>query len=297
MTTIRPNKALEAKDVFKAGRMPLRVLRREPQEDFPAHQHAGFRELVLVLGGRGLHISGGKAAPLTAGDVFVVAGTREHRYERTHKLQLVNVVIGDPVSAWLDAELKSQPGYRALFTLEPAWRRQGNAHRFMRLDTAQTAALLPLLAHLEEETERGGEGYEAVARGLLLQLAATLARRWGQADSGAARTDAFASVARAVEHLESHFPEKEALTGAVRASRMSERSLRRHFSALMGCGPAQYLIKLRLQASMELLRGGRATVTEAALECGFSDASYFAKQFRRAEGRSPRQWRDGIRIR
>jgi AraC-like DNA-binding protein len=44
-----------------------------------------------------------------------------------------------------------------------------------------------------------------------------------------------------------------------------------------------------------MLQTSDKTVTEVALECGFSDGSYFARQFRIAYGISPRQFQSGRR--
>ncbi|MEN8255253.1 MAG: AraC family transcriptional regulator [Verrucomicrobiota bacterium] len=42
---------------------------------------------------------------------------------------------------------------------------------------------------------------------------------------------------------------------------------------------------------MELLRGTDLSITEIAMEFGFGDSNYFARQFRRALGESPRSFR------
>jgi len=42
---------------------------------------------------------------------------------------------------------------------------------------------------------------------------------------------------------------------------------------------------------MELLRSTDLSITEIAMEVGFSDSNYFARQFRRALGESPRSFR------
>jgi transcriptional regulator GlxA family with amidase domain len=48
---------------------------------------------------------------------------------------------------------------------------------------------------------------------------------------------------------------------------------------------------VRLQAAADLLTGSRLSVTEIALECGFNEPNYFARQFRRHIGVSPSEYR------
>ena len=46
---------------------------------------------------------------------------------------------------------------------------------------------------------------------------------------------------------------------------------------------------------MLLLRDTDREVTGIALDSGFSDSNYFARQFRRINGCTPTQWRRSIR--
>ena len=52
--------------------------------------------------------------------------------------------------------------------------------------------------------------------------------------------------------------------------------------------PARYLRRLRMEEAVAALRSGRLPVKTIARSCGFADASYFAKAFRRSFGMSPR---------
>ena len=60
----------------------------------------------------------------------------------------------------------------------------------------------------------------------------------------------------------------------------------------------QYLKGERLQRARELLEmsSGRTTVTDVALECGFSDMSHFSKLFKQAFGVSPRDVMRGVHL-
>lgn len=52
-----------------------------------------------------------------------------------------------------------------------------------------------------------------------------------------------------------------------------------------------YLLKYRVERSMQLLRDGNMTVEAVALECGFSSSAYFCKLFRSHTGMTPKQYR------
>ena len=73
-STIPPVKrVLKIDEWFHPDGFPISIERREPQEDFEPHAHE-FAELVIVMGGKGLHVTGSDSWELTAGDVFVIAG-------------------------------------------------------------------------------------------------------------------------------------------------------------------------------------------------------------------------------
>jgi AraC family L-rhamnose operon transcriptional activator RhaR/AraC family L-rhamnose operon regulatory protein RhaS len=281
---------LRRADVFLPGRPALRVLRRDPQPDFGAHRHEGFCELVLVLGGHGLHQTGLLSTPLAAGDAFVIHGGREHHYRKTRQLSLVNVVFGAEWLPQLSAELGGLPGFRAFFQLEPGARERGGFRQFMRLAPAELQALLPLVESLETEIEEAGPGYEACAKGAFLQLCALLSRHYVKAAARAPGGDPLLALGRVLSHLERHYAEDQSLPALAKLAGMSERNLRRHFSAALGRSPAAHLLGLRLEAAKRLLEEGSHKVTEAATACGFNDANYFTRQFRRAHGLSPRAW-------
>lgn len=84
-------RVLKTEDWFHADGFPISVQRRDPQEPFGLHAHQ-FVELVIITGGRGLHVTGKESWPLAASDVFVISGSRPHDYRNMDQLRLVNIL-------------------------------------------------------------------------------------------------------------------------------------------------------------------------------------------------------------
>ncbi len=62
---------------------------------------------------------------------------------------------------------------------------------------------------------------------------------------------------------------------------------------LVNMAPAQYLLQCRMERAAQRLRESpEASVTEIALNFGFSSSQYFATAFRKAFGRAPREYRE-----
>ncbi len=57
----------------------------------------------------------------------------------------------------------------------------------------------------------------------------------------------------------------------------------------------QYIIAYRLKAAKRMLELTDKSAAEIADECGFTDASYFAKSFKAAFGMTPKEYRNGFK--
>jgi AraC-like DNA-binding protein len=71
---------------------------------------------------------------------------------------------------------------------------------------------------------------------------------------------------------------------------MSRFRFARFFKKNFGCGCNEYIVRLRIRTACRLLRAQGMSVTDAAIASGFSDASYFARQFRAHMKQSPLEY-------
>jgi transcriptional regulator GlxA family with amidase domain len=76
-----------------------------------------------------------------------------------------------------------------------------------------------------------------------------------------------------------------------RAIAVSERTLRRQFSAAVGMSWRTYLLRARLMRAMALLASPGRSVGEVAVAVGFTDVSAFARAFGQHCGESPSAYR------
>jgi AraC-like DNA-binding protein len=94
-------------------------------------------------------------------------------------------------------------------------------------------------------------------------------------------------VERVVALLRQHLVEPLGLEEIGRQVGSSPFHLSRTFSAETGTTIPQYLRRLRMERAAELLRSGKANVTEAALEVGYSSLSHFSQSFCQEMGCCP----------
>ena len=94
------------------------------------------------------------------------------------------------------------------------------------------------------------------------------------------------------DHKEyAHYAEEIELDDLAGMAHMSKRSFLRTFQAATGESPIAYLIQIRVNRAADRLRATGDSVTEVAFAVGFRDSNYFARQFRRVTGLTPRAYR------
>lgn len=252
------------------------------------HSH-DFCELVIVTRGRAMHCLAGDAFPVTAGDVFLLQGQQRHYFFDRAGLDLTNIMY-DPEGLGLpEGALRKLPGYSAMFLLEPTFRRH---HRFasrLHLKRVPLAHVERLTDEMERECTECPLGYEVAVRAKLLELIVYLSRAYTETDTTEAH--ALLRVGNVIGALERDYAGEWRIPDLLAIAHMSRSTLMRVFRKATGQSPIEYLVRLRIQKAMQHLRTSDRTITEIAMDVGFNDSNYFARQFRRITGRSPRKFR------
>ncbi|QDS94994.1 HTH-type transcriptional activator RhaR [Roseimaritima multifibrata] len=280
---------LRKQDWFHPDGFPIAVERRDPQEPFGLHSHE-FSEIVIITGGKGVHITGEDTYELTAGDTFVIGGDRPHDYLNMDRLSLINVLFDSAQLPLAFSDLHSLPGYHTLFTLEPAWRKRHMFSSRLQLAPVELAEAIRLVDQLEGELDQRGPGFGVMATTTWLQLATFLARCYNQSRNPQSKS--LLRIAEAIAHIERHYTDPISLKELIEISGMSRRNFIRTFEATMGAPPIKYLIRRRIQRACQLLQQSDQSITQIALTVGFGDSNYFSRQFRLLNGTSPREYRN-----
>jgi YesN/AraC family two-component response regulator len=97
-------------------------------------------------------------------------------------------------------------------------------------------------------------------------------------------------VVRALQYIENHYQEPISLESAAEAIGISAGHLTRLMSDELKHGFARTLIEYRMQKAKELLKKPNVSIREVSRLCGYPDANYFARLFRRLTGRTPREY-------
>jgi YesN/AraC family two-component response regulator len=92
-----------------------------------------------------------------------------------------------------------------------------------------------------------------------------------------------------------HFSEPISRAEIANHLSVNEQYLSRCFNREIGIGPMAYLSRYRIQQAKCLLEAGAMSITQVALEVGFSSQSYFSRIFQQETGITPTDYQNGVR--
>ncbi|MFI5356522.1 MAG: helix-turn-helix domain-containing protein [Opitutales bacterium] len=297
MVSARPRRdihRLKAAAVFTDPNFRLRVM-RIPMHGSGAEPHAHeFEELVVILGGRGTHRIGTEEYPIEMGEVFVVLRGMSHHYPEARGLSLINILYDPRRFRQPRADLGALPGYHALFEIEPRLRQRERFKNRLKLPMENLGPLLNIVAEIETELAGREPGYRFMATAHFERVLGFLSRAYAEVSKPVARP--VTQISEVLAYLERHYAEPLSVEQLAGVAGMSPTSLFRSFREIMHRSPIDYLIHLRVDKAAQLLRRGGMRVGEVSAAVGFNDSNYFARQFGRITGRSPRESRQESRV-
>ena len=276
---------LSRTDFLTDRRLPLRLIRRDPQEEYGLHSHE-FSELVIVYRGWGEHLIFGERRPICAGDVFLIKEQTRHGYENLHDLALCNLLfdlheVNNPLFA-----LCRYPVLRSLFLLEPGF---SSRRRGLRLSPEELPEILEILSEIEKEQNGREEDFASAMSAWLVLLTVKLSRLHGTGQEQA--QEGSFELYRLLNEISDRSQEEWSRERMAKLAGMSVSTLTRHFRRATGYPPNEYLLMLRLKQSLLLLVNPELSISDIADRVGFSDSNYFCRLFRKNTERSPSEYR------
>jgi len=212
-------------------------------------------------------------------------------------------------------EVRTGTGHYLLPPHQAAWIPAGLHHQTTLNAGAETLAVLfePGLVPV------AGDRVRIIAVSALLREMMLYSARWpmSRAESGAEANSFFQAIGHVVgraldDERPLHLPatsdpvvtaaadytrahlEHVTVSDVTRAAGVSERTLRRSFSAHLGMSWRSYLLRARVLRAMALLAQPDCNVLEASIAVGFDDAGAFARSFARHCGETPSAYKRRI---
>lgn len=100
-------------------------------------------------------------------------------------------------------------------------------------------------------------------------------------------------INRVIDHIEANISEELSLEDLAQVANFSRFHFHRIFKALVGETLNQFIQRLRIEKAAIQLVISKKSITEIALDCGFSSSATFARVFKENYQMSASQWRAG----
>ena len=166
-----------------------------------------------------------------------------------------------------------------------------HAH-FYYAQTVSQSDLYHLLLCILEERTRQEYGYEMAVRAYISQVLLWFIRMWHR-HRGIQAMDAklLPRLQSALGYIDAHLEEPITAQAIADALSMGLSTFSRFFSNALGMTLPSYIRQRRLGRAATMLVSNEQSITEIALECGFSTASYLIACFKSQYGVTPSRFR------
>jgi len=251
------------------------------------HKHSRFELLFLLEGATAYEFADGRAVELPGGHFLVVPPGTVHR--GVHDLRMPASLCGIVLDPRALKAGRNTPFSRA----ELEWLR-GQFERHALTARPMGSELRRLVTTLSRQLRTGGSVNGVGALTMRLQACAALVEAARQLTS-TRHGQTEGAVAAAVTHMEQHYGEPLAIGELARVAGCGRARLFQVFKQATGMTPNDYLQRLRVTKSRQLLAGTATSVTDIAHTVGFSSAQYFSNVFRKYAGTTPSAFRVSAR--
>ena len=159
----------------------------------------------------------------------------------------------------------------------------------------------PALEHCMErliiEHRRPTPESPVVARAILHELIAWIIRdhRTEQLRRNQAPPEFSPPIMKVMQWLDEHLDENLAVGDLADVAGLSPSYFRRWFHREVGSSPRDYITQRRIERAKRLLADTSRSITDMAMELGFSTSAYFTAVFHRETGTTPTEFRRQLR--
>lgn len=239
------------------------------------HTHS-HTELFYIVGGKGQFLIEDQVFPVDVNNLVIINPNVIHTEDSLNAQPLEYIVLG-------------------IEGIELATSENSNG-RFCILNYFESVEISSCLRNILREMEQKNTGYEDVCQAYMEILVIRLMRSTSLAVSAESQVVSGNRQCAAVRrYIDLHFKEALTLEQLADEAHMNKYYLSHTFKREYGVSPINYMISKRIEESKYLLAETDLSLSQIAQLLGFSSLSYFSQVFRRTQGVSPMEFRQGTK--
>ncbi|MCI5649388.1 MAG: AraC family transcriptional regulator [Fusicatenibacter sp.] len=256
------------------------------QEDIGSHDHQFF-ELVYITGGTAVHTLNEEQMVLFPGDYFIMDYGSVHSYSQSQNFTLINClflpeVIDDTLQGCRTVEQLLQV---CLIRYDTRIVGETPANRIFHDEDGR---VLWLLQGMEREYQEKRAGYREVFRSRLTEILILTLRSVRKGIAERTKSDVIINV---IHYVKEHYSKEACLREFCDREHYSVPYISRRFHEETGMTFREYLQRVRIEKSCELLSGTNLDVGEIAERVGYGDTKFYRQLFKRMVKMSPGEYR------
>lgn len=251
------------------------------------HTHARH-EMFFVVSGNAFHRIGERTILIKSGDVILQTPGVSHEFrEASEDFAIYNMVFSPSLLTEHRDLVMNMSGFLNLFYVETE--KQG--YKYMSLTGRAELKVRAITEDLHFEYTNRLPGYRMAIKAMFADLLVTVTRAYSAAENKKAATKAEKMI-DAVKFIDVNYTKSLDLeTVAAKKAGVSKEYFCVIFKRITGKTFTEYVNRLRVEHAAGLIAGSNKKISDAALESGFNDISYFNRVFRGLKGHSPKAFR------
>ncbi|MDD2534343.1 MAG: AraC family transcriptional regulator [Eubacteriales bacterium] len=264
--------------------------------DHTFHWH-NYLEISYVKQGIGRYYIGNTVYDIAPGDIIVINNIEPHYMEVLPPEPMIQpVVMFDPRLVSSGASRLSADEQ----SLEPFFARGSNFSNKIKCNTDIGKNIFTLLTEIEMEYRQKNYGYELMIKSKLLNIFTYLIRNYqdeGKSTGSQAQKNRRLDQLQIVfEYIDKQFAENITLDALASLVFMTPSYFCTFFKNSTGFTPTQFIHKVRISKSIEMLKKSSFGIFEIAYACGFNNLANFNRTFKRTTGQTPSAIRSQLNV-
>lgn len=266
------------------------------QKDMESHDHDCL-ELAYITEGSAEQTLNGVTEKVSKGDYFIIDYGSKHSYQNCCNMKLINCLFVPEIIDDTLVDCRSFDELLRVCLIRYHKQYLGKTPK-NRIFHDEDGRILTLIKGMQEEYRYKDTGCREIFRGRLLEILILTMRKVVKEHyvMEAKQTTQNGVTLETIHFLETHYEDRAVLGRFCREFHYSQQYVSRKFKQETGLTALEYLQKIRIEKSCELLAGSDLSVQEIARHVGYDDAKFFQQLFHRMVKMSPREYRRTAQI-
>lgn len=165
-----------------------------------------------------------------------------------------------------------------------------------RLEGEAAREIFSLLLQIQQECRRELPEYRLIVKAKLLLLLGLLGRHFAHLLEAPSAPSALYlhQLEKALNYIDANLTRELTLDGIAQAAGMSRSHFSAVFKSMNGVTAWDYITNKRIELALHLLRQGKLSITQTALECGFGTTANFNRSFKKVTHCTPSEYRKSL---